>query len=540
MKIILTLAIALTLTAAADAFGGSAAWKRTPADGDWNNPANWLGDGPPNGASDVATFNFSRVTDLFLSAPTTLDSLVFGHQAGTDWTVTAPTGTEFSFVGAGIDNGRFSYEYFISDASGGPGGGFVFSNNASCGGFDIFTNRGATASGESGGFVKFLDNSQDSAGTVSVVINEGGIVSGAGGGFAELRGTANPNSTSFLNHAGVVGASGGSTSLYDNATGGSMTADGAPAPGAGAGSIHYYDSSSGGALTANGGSNGGDGGLIEIRDDCPGGFGVMSVNGNGVIDLSNHNPAVPVTTADFAGDGSVVLGSSNLVIGPLNPSFNYFYGVISDGGKGGSLTFSDSGIALMVFTGANTYTGGTTIDGGSLFILKNPNGSGTGRGPVNVHSGILGGTGVIGGTLAVGDGSSAAAYLTPGPEEVLPEGGGIGVFTIQKRVTFRSNGIYEFEIRSKMGLADKLNAKGVTIESGATIACFDRGSQVLPPGTRYFAINNTSQSAITGTFANLPDGATVTVGVNTYQANYDGGDGNDLTLTVVRELRRRE
>jgi len=102
MKIILTLVIALTLTAAADVFADSAAWKRTPADGDWNNPANWLGDGPPNGASDVATFNFSRVTDLFLSAPTTLDSLVFGHQAGTDWTVTAPTGTEFSFVGAGI------------------------------------------------------------------------------------------------------------------------------------------------------------------------------------------------------------------------------------------------------------------------------------------------------------------------------------------------------------------------------------------------------------------------------------------------------
>ena len=33
--------------------------------------------------------------------------------------------------------------------------------------------------------------------------------------------------------------------------------------------------------------------------------------------------------------------------------------------------------------------------------------------------------------------------------------------------------------------------------------------------------------------ANLPDGATITSGNNTFQANYEGGNGNDLTLTVV-------
>ena len=34
-------------------------------------------------------------------------------------------------------------------------------------------------------------------------------------------------------------------------------------------------------------------------------------------------------------------------------------------------------------------------------------------------------------------------------------------------------------------------------------------------------------------FSNLPDGSTVTIGSNTFQADYEGGDGNDLTLTVV-------
>jgi len=44
-------------------------------------------------------------------------------------------------------------------------------------------------------------------------------------------------------------------------------------------------------------------------------------------------------------------------------------------------------------------------------------------------------------------------------------------------------------------------------------------------------ISNTSATPIAGTFANLPDGAILTVNGNNFQANYEGGD--DLTLTVV-------
>jgi hypothetical protein len=47
------------------------------------------------------------------------------------------------------------------------------------------------------------------------------------------------------------------------------------------------------------------------------------------------------------------------------------------------------------------------------------------------------------------------------------------------------------------------------------------------------APTDTASSAISGTFANLADDSTVTVGVNKLQVSYSGGDGNDLTLTVV-------
>ena len=80
--------------------------------------------------------------------------------------------------------------------------------------------------------------------------------------------------------------------------------------------------------------------------------------------------------------------------------------------------------------------------------------------------------------------------------------------------------------------ADEVAAKNVQI-LGAQIVLADGGSTPLSPGTVFTVISNTAASPIVGTFANLPDGAIMTVNGNNYQASYEGGDGNDLTLTVV-------
>ena len=47
----------------------------------------------------------------------------------------------------------------------------------------------------------------------------------------------------------------------------------------------------------------------------------------------------------------------------------------------------------------------------------------------------------------------------------------------------------------------------------------------------FIALNNAVTSI--STFSNLADGAVVNVDANNFQANNEGGDGNDLTLTVV-------
>jgi hypothetical protein len=76
-------------------------------------------------------------------------------------------------------------------------------------------------------------------------------------------------------------------------------------------------------------------------------------------------------------------------------------------------------------------------------------------------------------------------------------------------------------------------ANGVTIESGAQFNFQPIANKRLANGTVFPAINNTSANPIAGTFANLPDGSTFTGGRNNFQVSYSGGDGNDLTLTLV-------
>jgi hypothetical protein len=73
----------------------------------------------------------------------------------------------------------------------------------------------------------------------------------------------------------------------------------------------------------------------------------------------------------------------------------------------------------------------------------------------------------------------------------------------------------------------------VTIESGAQFSFKQLANKQLTAGTVFSALDNTSANPIAGTFANLPDDSTFTIGNNTYQVDYQGGDGNDLTLAVV-------
>ena len=94
----------------------------------------------------------------------------------------------------------------------------------------------------------------------------------------------------------------------------------------------------------------------------------MEVFGNGTLDISQHN-APGVTTGSIEGSGLVFLGGVNLTVG-TNDLSTTFSGVMQDGGfsggTGGSLT--KTGTGKLTLSGANTYTGGTTVNAGTLLV----------------------------------------------------------------------------------------------------------------------------------------------------------------------------
>jgi len=106
---------------------------------------------------------------------------------------------------------------------------------------------------------------------------------------------------------------------------------------------------------------------------------------------------------------------------------------------------------------------------------------------------------------------------------------------MQSSLTFNSDATYTCTFRAKRNRArtDKVIANGVTINRGATIALSGQVRGALSQGLVLTLISNISASPTSGTFSNLPDGGIVTINGNNFQASYTGGDGNDLTPTVV-------
>jgi autotransporter-associated beta strand protein len=458
---------------------GSATWLASPPTANWNHAANWTPATIPNGPSDTATFASSNTTGVAISASTQVNSMVFNADAS-DFTITL--GPTFTLTISGVgptNNSAFNQNFVTATDGAGNFGTIVFSNSAAAnlaatGPTITFTNNGATASGAAGGNIIFRDTSTANRG---FFINNGGTASNAGGGH---------------------------TSFTANSSAGNAT------------------------LVADGGTNGGLGGSIAFSGSSSGGTAGMAVFGNGYLDISGHN-APGIAMGNLEGSGAVFLGGNKLTVGNNNLG-GVVSGVIQDGGTnggtGGSLT--KTGKATMTLSNANTYTGGTTLAKGAL-MTTNKTGSATGTGSVQVNIGTFGGIGKIAGAVMVGNGSSSGAILLPAKSKSATKP---GTLTINSALTFNSLSTYKCVLNRSTPIAGKLTALGVTINSNVPFTFVDIGTGTLTSGAVFTVINNTSANPISGTFSNLADGSTFTSGSNTFKANYEGGTGNDLTLTV--------
>ena len=310
-----------------------------------------------------------------------------------------------------------------------------------------------------------------------------------------------------------------------------FTIEGSTAAGAPPATLLFDNTSTAGdsVLIATNGPTPNTGGIISFIGDSVGGGTRIELSGpigSGTLAIDSHN-APGVTIGSVEGAGLVLLGANELTVGTNNLSTT-FSGVIRDGQNdtGGSLT--KVGTGALTLSGANTYTGGTTIGSGTL-VVANRNGSGTGTGAISVNAGTLGGSGIVTGAVSVGTGSGTGAFLAPAAGTTIQTR-----LTTQSALTLNSDATYtySFKANSKHARTDMVIANGVTI-IGATLALNGRTQGQMKLGLVLNVISNTGPNPISGTFSNLPDGGIVTVNGNNLQASYTGGDGNDLTLTVV-------
>ena len=557
-------------------YAGSATWKLNPTSGSWNTASNWTPATVPNSPSDTATFATSDTTALSFSANVEVNGIVYNSGASA-FTISVAPPQVLTLSGTGIMNnsgavqnftlGTYPAEInFTNSATAGTqttftntggvteftGGGHELFSDSSTAAGATFVNNGGTTTNSYGGFITFLGSS--SAGNAVITNNGRASDTASGGGTTIFQGSATaanamiinrPNGTpigivsggnttfdegstagtSVITNEGatISGQIGGGTNFFGSSTAGNatITCNGGQIAGAGGGIVHFVESGKPGnaILIANGGVNGGDGGKIQIVGrPLQASNSRVELFGNGTLETSTGES----TIGSLEGTGIVSIGSGGLSVGSNNLD-TIFSGVIQ---SGGNLTKVGSG--TLVLSGANTYTGYTIVEGGTL-IVQSLTGSGSFQ-DVEVHDGTLGGGGTIPTFLLIQGTPQTPAILAP-----AAGGKKQTTLTVQGLLWFVSDGssyTCTFRAKGSRVRSDLVIANGVRIDTG-TITLQGTVHGTLPIGLTLTLISNSSADPITGTFTNLPDGAVVTIAGNNFQANYEGGDGNDLTLTVV-------
>ena len=403
----------------------------------------------------------------------------------------------------------------------GPGsGGLTWFHGTSTADHGTFICEGALAPEITGGRIAISDEATAANGIFTI---QGGGAAGAQGGSASLDSGADAGNAIFtINGGQVSGALGGYIYCFAPTGNPTFLVNGGTVSGA-LGGILYVSGLENATIIANPSANGGGAAKIQPYGATIGAR--IELMGDGALAVDKDRVR-EITVGSIEGQGRVSLAEHHLSVGSNNLSTT-FSGRIDGGevGRGGGI-LTKIGTGTLTLTGASTYAGGTTVESGIL-LANNTGGSGTGTNTVKVNGGTFGGGGKVSGDVIVGTGSGTGAILGPGARGIIP-----GTLTIKRTLTLLSDATYKCTLDSRTPSADQVKAKGVSIQ-GAQVLFDDRSNIVLAAGTAFTVISNTAATATAGTFANLPDGGTVTVGSDTYQVNYDGGDGNDLTLTVV-------
>ncbi|HEX7262444.1 MAG TPA: autotransporter-associated beta strand repeat-containing protein, partial [Luteolibacter sp.] len=424
----------------------------------------------------------------------------------------------------------------------------------------------------------------------------GVIADGANGGFTPLialvkTGSATQTLSGINTYTGTTTVSGGTLSISGsinnsaiiNVGGGNLSTTGADklanaaAVTVSGGTLTVGGADSVGSLAMSSGTIGGSNTLTAATYNLSGGtvtgnLGAGTLNSSGTVALNGTSGAGVVnvsagtltlgssdrlnnSAAVTVSGGALALGANNHTVGTvvlaggsitgsggtlLGSSYDMRSGSVS-AKLGGAVALTKTTGGTVTLTGANTYTGATTISAGTLALgaggsISDSSGvslgtSGTfdvaATGGYSVNN--LSGSGIVVGSLTVS--TQLAIGNSPGT-------------TNFESLNLGSASTYLYELTGGASTADLGNVSAVlTLSSGATLDLVQLGTYTADDKFTLFGYNSADNLSGIGTFAGYADDSTFTDAGGIWQINYDdtlaglnGGTGDRfVTITAVPE-----
>ena len=245
------------------------------------------------------------------------------------------------------------------------------------------------------------------------------------------------------------------------------------------------------------------------------GFQALTIEGAGYR-LEGNQTFLPngITATYASGTSTIALPIQILLTLPVNVvnagAVLTIDGVIS----GLTSELTKNGAGTLRLTASNTYTGTTRVTAGVLEAA--PPGATTTSFGNGAHMTVEGGrlTGRAIGMLSL---TALGGTVAPTPQFGTTH---LTLFTLST---------YEVDLSSTGN--DLITVQNNVILGQPTLMVIG-----APPGgigTQYLIIDNQSANPTNGTFAGLPEGATITAAGRTYRISYIGGTDNDVVLTIV-------